>query len=209
MTPRWQPPYPDPSKSYRVQHNAEKVSARLKDELRKHIRCLVVGCNNPADKRAMDGGVNICLHHLQKATLHMPDTLICTTCADFAAIEERAKARGVNRDHTLGHATIYYVQIADEIKIGWTTNIHQRMRAYPPSAKLLATEPGTTALERSRHQQFNEYLLHGREWFEPGQFLLEHIARVIEKHGEPPTVTTLRTPTKQSMPQRMNTGNYG
>lgn len=200
---RWQPPYPDPAKAYHVHQNAKKVSAALEGTLRRHIRCVVIGCTSPADERAVSGGVNVCLRHLQQVTAEFPDTLICPTCASIAANEERARARSSEPKKAPGVATIYYVQVGEQIKIGWTTNLHQRMRAYPPTARLLATERGTKTLERSRHQQFNEYLAHGREWFEPGKFLLEHIDRLIEKNGAPPQIETLRSSEKQTIPHRM------
>lgn len=60
---------------------------------------------------------------------------------------------------------IYYVRVGEHIKIGWTTNLYRRLRAYPPTAELLAWRYGTKADERALHQQFAAYLAGGREWF--------------------------------------------
>lgn len=76
---------------------------------------------------------------------------------------------------------IYYVQIADRIKIGFTSSIEDRMKAYPPHSVLLASHPGTLELERTMHSQFRLLLADGREWFRPGEKLLEHIEDVKKR----------------------------
>lgn len=63
---------------------------------------------------------------------------------------------------------VYYMQVGELIKIGYTGHLRQRMAAYPPNSRLLATEPGNHVLEQRRHQQLAELLSHGNEWFRPG-----------------------------------------
>jgi len=70
---------------------------------------------------------------------------------------------------------VYYLRVGDLIKIGHTRRIDQRLKAYPPDAVLLATEPGTEELETQRHDQFAEFLGARCEWFRPGLALLAHI----------------------------------
>lgn len=53
---------------------------------------------------------------------------------------------------------VYYIRMDDLIKIGYATNIANRMRAYPPSAELLAAHPGTEKLEREIHLEFKTSL---------------------------------------------------
>lgn len=70
---------------------------------------------------------------------------------------------------------IYYLRVGEHVKIGWTKNLHQRMRAYPPTSELLGHHYGTKADERALHQQFAAYLAGGREWFSDVPELREHI----------------------------------
>lgn len=70
---------------------------------------------------------------------------------------------------------VYYFQVDGRIKIGHAMDLRRRLRAYPPSGRLLAVEPGTQRLERARHRKFRDLLAEGREWFYPGPELLEHI----------------------------------
>jgi hypothetical protein len=70
---------------------------------------------------------------------------------------------------------VYYLQVGDAIKIGYTANLPTRLRTYPPNAKLLAYESGGQRLEARRHRQFAEDLAAGREWFRPSERLLAHI----------------------------------
>lgn len=74
-----------------------------------------------------------------------------------------------------GEPVVYYILVDGLVKIGQTKDIGQRLRAYPPSSHLLATEPGDITLERLRHEQFAEHLKHGREWFTPGPSLRAHV----------------------------------
>lgn len=80
---------------------------------------------------------------------------------------------------------VYYLAIGDLIKIGYATNVRNRMRSYPPNAQLLAVEPGNKTLERTRHQQFDTHLRRGREWFADVAELRTWIHGVREEHGNP------------------------
>lgn len=80
---------------------------------------------------------------------------------------------------------VYYLAVRDLIKIGYTATLAERLRSYPPHARLLATEPGDRALETVRHAQFNEYLESGREWFHRGDRLMAHINSIRTRHGMP------------------------
>lgn len=70
---------------------------------------------------------------------------------------------------------VYYVGVDGLVKIGFTNYLPQRLEAWPPTTKILATEPGDFRLERQRHQEFAEYLIE-REWFTYGPRLHAHIA---------------------------------
>lgn len=80
---------------------------------------------------------------------------------------------------------VYYIQINDQIKIGYAGDVKKRMKAYPPGAKLLAVEPGSPELEKARHTTFAHALVAGREWFSPDQAIDDHIQAVLDKHGDP------------------------
>jgi len=79
---------------------------------------------------------------------------------------------------------VYYIRMGDTIKIGYATDVAKRMRAYPPTAELLAAHPGTELLERQIHKQFGEHLARGREWSAPADELMAHIASVVERFGD-------------------------
>lgn len=92
--------------------------------------------------------------------------------------------RGRNFDPA--KAVVYYVQIGEHIKIGCTVNLKSRMAAYPPTRRLLATEPGYEAEEAQRHTEFAEYRDMGREWFRPGPDLVAHINKLRRKQRATP-----------------------
>lgn len=86
--------------------------------------------------------------------------------------EERWKTKT-----TIEAGFIYYLLVGDLIKIGYTRSLEDRLKAYPPNAKLLATHPGTLKVEKQMHHKFLHHLAKGREWFDQGADLMEHIAK--------------------------------
>lgn len=111
---------------------------------------------------------------------------------------------------TAGTELVYYLRVGDKVKIGYTSDLRQRMNSYPPDSELLAVEPGDLLLERARHAQFARHLRIGREWFEPASEIMAHVAKVREqyelrqylpprrspieaqdKHGRPVTVANI------------------
>lgn len=75
-------------------------------------------------------------------------------------------------------ALVYYMRIGDRCKIGYTTNLLERLRTINPE-ELMAIELGDPALERQRHAQFKKLRTHG-EWFRMQEPLTSHVARVAE-----------------------------
>jgi hypothetical protein len=80
---------------------------------------------------------------------------------------------------------VYYIRINGRIKIGYAKDVRARTRHYPPGSELLAVEPGTPQNERERHQDFNRFLVEGREWFTESPAITEHIRNVRALHGDP------------------------
>jgi hypothetical protein len=114
---------------------------------------------------------------------------------DVATVDLRPGRRGRPRaGHAPGGLTaeimngwpsvVYYARIGDHIKIGWTKQLHHRMRWYPPCSRLLAVEPGDEGTERIRHRQFAHLLAARTEWFAPGADLMKHI-RELARTGLP------------------------
>jgi len=102
-----------------------------------------------------------------------------------------------------GEGVVYYVEVSGRIKIGWTSSLEKRMRAYPPNSRLLAVEPGTRKDEQRLHRMFATYRTHGREWYAPVPSLLHHIEAVKAEHGEPVDVAFGAQPV--TIPQRRET----
>lgn len=80
---------------------------------------------------------------------------------------------------------VYYISQGDLIKIGYAKDVRRRMRAYGPTAELLAVHPGTVQLEREMHKKFRSTLARGREWFTITEELIGHVQEVVDKFGNP------------------------
>jgi hypothetical protein len=80
---------------------------------------------------------------------------------------------------------VYYLMVGERLKIGYSVDVKQRMRAYPPGSELLAVEPGDRELETQRHRQFAGSRTDGREWFRPTPDILELVEEIVNTYGEP------------------------
>lgn len=102
---------------------------------------------------------------------------------------ERFAAKAGNRTG----GVVYYAQIGDYIKIGYSTRLRNRMSTLRVD-RLLACEPAEPELERQRHQQFSaERIDLRRENFRPSERLHAHIDAVLAGHGLPAWASLPRT----------------
>jgi hypothetical protein len=71
---------------------------------------------------------------------------------------------------------VYYMRLANLVKIGFTTNLTSRLAAINPE-EVMTTEPGGREREQERHGQFQALRAHG-EWFRLEAPLAGHIEAV-------------------------------
>lgn len=80
---------------------------------------------------------------------------------------------------------IYYLRFGDRIKIGTSSSLKARLSTLPYD-EVLALEPGSYDLERSRHDEFAPHLIDGqREWFRDAPELWAHVHGLRERFGAP------------------------
>jgi hypothetical protein len=70
-------------------------------------------------------------------------------------------------------SVVYYARLGNRCKIGWTSNLAQRMTDIQPE-ELLLTERGGPLLESQRHEQFAALRVVG-EWFRFEGSLVDHV----------------------------------
>jgi hypothetical protein len=128
-----------------------------------------------------DAPFPICSRHALAIFRHMADALdsadpVLRLVAGFEEMDDaRAKRyRGERRTGT-DASVVYYLLIDGLVKIGYAADLERRLVAYPPTAKVLATEPGGREVESIRLAEFADYKSAGREWFTPGPRLRAHI----------------------------------
>lgn len=82
---------------------------------------------------------------------------------------------------------VYYIQIRDTIKIGYTSGDAVTRCKALAGDRVLAVEPGSRQLESARHGQFRSYRANipgTRERFYPSDELMDHIIQVREDWPE-------------------------
>jgi hypothetical protein len=81
---------------------------------------------------------------------------------------------------------VYYCRIDGLIKIGTTSNLADRCRAYGGWSSVLAIEPGGRAVESARLAEFADDLARGQEFFYPSAALLTHVNALRAAAGGSP-----------------------
>lgn len=79
---------------------------------------------------------------------------------------------------------VYYLRVADRVKIGTSANPRQRLHALWHD-EVLAFERGDRRLERRRHEQFANERFDRTEWFRLSDRLRAHIDVVRGGAGDP------------------------
>lgn len=88
--------------------------------------------------------------------------LVCEGHADEIATQVRRR-KSVPAHKADGW--IYYLLLDGKLKIGWTANLAQRLKSYPPHAVMVLDHPGTRADERDLHRSLAPSRIVGREWY--------------------------------------------
>lgn len=173
---KWQPPHPDVEQARNPGRRSTVPSID---------RCQWQGCPFPKTELRASRIPGAPSRRFGLCDLHLSEAVACFEQNESRINRSIDKGEGVDRPD-LSEGTIYYALIDNTVKIGYTTDLHRRMRQYPPTSRLLAVEPGTRKLETARHSLFRAHLAHGREWFTPNPELDAWIAQLVELNGPPP-----------------------
>ena len=159
--------------------------------------CGVKDCNQPqldtfpvCEQHAFDIWLEVGFFRMdahKAAEAHMRKSAVNATKSQI--LKEHAAIDQVKTDRMQAPGTIYYIQIEDHIKIGFTADLDVRLSAYPPMARLLATHPGTRQTEAELHQRFSHLLSARREWFRVMPEIEVFIANVRERFRQDQRVT--------------------
>lgn len=100
------------------------------------------------------------------------------TYRDHYAVSDKPKPLPAERD-----GLIYYLQIGQHVKIGWTSSLETRLQSYPVTAVLLAAQPGTLADEQAMHAELKPHLAAGQEWYHDTQEIRALIDQALSTYG--------------------------
>lgn len=164
--------------------------------------CAWNGCDYPSYS-----WLPVCFEHALLVAEAVTPVQVDANTLTRASKRRRAQAREEDLAATRGDQPgwIYYIHTDGKVKIGYSTDITRRLRAYPPGSELLAVHPGTPDLERAIHHQFDAYRVAGREWFRPCDEIHDHCERVRTEHGSPqrfaPKVRNPHAPKQATTPR--------
>lgn len=135
--------------------------------------CRLDGCDRFTDEFS---AVGVCMDHMDQISEDY-----FRKCA--ATRKEAAKEPEVRE---MGESVVYYIRMGDNIKIGKSSNIKNRMATfYAQPDQLLAIEPGGLIREAQRHQEFRHLRVGRTELFRAEAELLDHVASARATFGDP------------------------
>ncbi|TPW73747.1 GIY-YIG nuclease family protein [Schumannella sp. 10F1B-5-1] len=163
--------------------------------------CCAPGCDAAADEIAAAGPVPLCAPHLaivgDVATAGVDDVLPspCRACGSRLGVRYPSGwlcavcewRHGEFPDDEAVDArvdVVYYLRVADRIKIGTSSRLGQRMRQLWHD-ELIGIERGDRHRERARHEQFAATRFGRTEWFARSPELDAHLVAVTAGVSDP------------------------
>jgi hypothetical protein len=147
------------------------------DHLKGTKYCCFPGCNRAIETRLDQP---ICSHHARKVYYEVRDFIdaaISRHPTKPKSVPKRAqRSRAFPQQKMRRQGLVYFARLGVNIKIGFTTNLKERMTALGAD-EVLATVPGTMADEKRMHVRFGACWL-GAELFRPDSDLLAYIAEI-------------------------------
>lgn len=103
---------------------------------------------------------------------------------------------------TAGAGSIYYLRIGDRIKVGYATDLAQRLRTYPPSSIVVAVHPGTLDDEKRLHARLALHRADGREWYHATDDMRLQLETLLAQHPGSLRGTTIKAMLKPPQPDK-------
>lgn len=169
----------------------KRVSAAIDWEM-----CCIPGCGTRVRVseflRDVDRQLPICWHHGVVIRAQMEpwwqDGEILRERAKVQAMKDQqvdAQSRAITIAENGRHGQVYFLRANGLIKVGWSSDLEKRLKAYGPDVELLCHYQGSRQDETLMHRQLRPYLAKGREWFKDCNLIEDVIADVVKRHGPP------------------------
>jgi T5orf172 domain. len=140
-------------------------------------RCIYPDC----DKDSLGAPTGICMGHAMAVWKVMEDCWDDMIASRQNPDSPRQQVIRQRHEAKQRVDSVYIVKLGDRVKIGFTTNMHQRMRDVPHE-EILAVVPGTMQDEARCHAAFAHLRVAG-EWFRAEPELLQ-FAREVDTRGK-------------------------
>lgn len=147
-------------------------------------RCPIPGCKRETTPRAL-----VCTAHGVQIWAHIESVRDRSGFAELVDIESdrmqrqaEVNARAVAATRARGW--IYFLALDDKIKAGWTSDLAQRLKGYPPHAEVLVRYAGTRADERDLHRTLRQSRVAGREWYAKTPQVMAYIDDIRQRQYE-------------------------
>lgn len=118
--------------------------------------------------------------------------------------QERSWEIATSGGHSKGQ--IYFLRLNGLVKVGWSSNVVKRFKAYGPEVEILCHYPASRQDETLMHRQLRPYLAKGREWYQDCKLIEDVVAKLVEQHGPPKLSATWTEPAPPIVAGKHNKG---
>lgn len=155
------------------------------------VQCLAFMCTSYVQEQYFAQRVYMCQEHALQvwATVQEmidPDTLRQIAYNRVTPHEERypESYQPVPISECVG--VVYFVRVGDLIKVGFSSDLGRRMKAYPPDAELLAYYSASFAEEQRWHKLLTVHRARRREWYHPTPEVMDAVEQARSRQVDEP-----------------------
>lgn len=185
---------------------AEKRRARFAAERRRRVSaavnwdvCCIPGCESKAghtwpEGRDVEERLPVCTDHAviikrQIDPYWDDEDVIESRRKRQAHVDQKRDAREragiIDMNGGSARGQVYFLRLNGLVKVGWSSDLIGRLKAYGPDVVVLCHYPASRQDETLMHRQLRPYLAKGREWYQDCPLIADVVAQMVRQYGEP------------------------
>lgn len=159
-----------------------------------NIQCLAFACTSYVQEQYYEQRVYMCQEHALQVWATVQEMIDPATLRNIAydritPHEEKHPELYEPIPISESAGVVYFVRIGDLIKVGFSSDVHRRMDAYPPDAELLAYHSGSFADEQRLHKLLTVHRAKRREWYHPTPEVMKAVEEAKVQQSKDPQWT--------------------
>lgn len=159
-----------------------------------NVMCLAFGCTSYVQEQYHARHVYMCQEHALQVWATVQEMIDPATLRDIAydrVAPDEEKNPELYEPIPISESAgvVYFIRVGDLIKVGFSSDLSRRMKAYPPDAEVLAYYSGSFAEEQQTHQLLSAHRAKRREWYHPTPEVMAAVEDAKARQAQEPQPT--------------------